>query len=101
MKIEFRQSGGFAGLTRSIEIDLDEITVQEAESLKSLVDRSKFFNLPEPVQRVIPDEEQIFISIEMKGHSRSIFMGKSELPDDLKQLVKYLSKRAKYEKKEK
>ncbi len=101
MKIEFRQSGGFAGLTRSIEIDLDEITVQEAESLKSLVVQSRFFNLPEPVHRVIPDEEQIFINIEMMGGSRSIFMGKSELPDDLKPLVKYLSRRAKYEKREK
>ena len=100
MKIVFRQSGGFPGLTRSIEIDLDEIIVQEAESLKSLVDQSRFFNLPEPVHRVMPDEEQVFISIEMTGCSRSIFLGKSELPDDLKPLVKYLSKRAKYEKRE-
>jgi hypothetical protein len=100
MKIVFRQSGGFPGLTRSIEIDLDEITVQEAESLKSLVDQSRFFKFPEPVHRVMPDEEQVFISIEMTGCSRSIFLGKSELPDDLKPLVKYLSKRAKYEKRE-
>jgi hypothetical protein len=101
MKIKFRQSGGFTGLTRSIEIDLNEITVQEAESLKSLVDQSRFFNLQEPVNHAMPDEEQIFINIDMKGRSKSIFLGKSELPVDLKPLVKYLLKRAKYEKREK
>ena len=101
MKIEFKQSGGFTGLTRSIKIDLDKITFQEAESLKSLVNQSRFFNLPEPDHNAIPDEEQIFISVKMTERSRTIYMGKSKLPDDLKPLVKYLSRRAKYDKSEK
>ena len=98
MKINFRQSGSFTGLTKFLEIDSDEITNQEAKSLKSLVDQSRFFNVEEPAHRVTPDEEQFFINIETEGHSRSIFIGKSELTDDLKPLVKYLTRRAKYEK---
>ena len=98
MKIEFRQSGGFTGLTKFLKIDSDKITAQEEKSLKSLIDQSEFFTLKEPAHRAIPDDEQIFIAIESKGHSRNIFLGKSELPDDLKPLVKYLTKLAKYEK---
>ena len=98
MKIEFRQSGGFTGLTKFLEIDSDKITPREAKSLKSLVDQSMFFNIEEPAHRIMPDEEQFFINIEANGRSRSIFMGKSELTDDLKPLVKYLIGRAKYEK---
>ena len=52
MKINFRQSGSFTGLTKFLEIDSDEITNQEAKSLKSLVDQSRFFNIEEPAHRV-------------------------------------------------
>jgi hypothetical protein len=101
MKIEFRQSGGFAGLVKSIAIDIDKIPVGEAKVLQSLVNRSKFFNLPEPVQRGMPDEEQIFITVEMTGRSRTIFMSTSAVTDDLKPLIQYLVSRAKYEKRKK
>jgi hypothetical protein len=98
MKIEFRQSGGFAGLVRSIVIDMDKIPLGEAKTLRLLVDQSKFFNLPEPVQHGMPDEERMFITVEMTGRSRSIFISKSEVTDDLKPLIQYLVSRAKYEK---
>ena len=98
MKIKFRQTGGFAGLAKSIEIDCDKISADEAEFLQSLVDQSRFFNISEPVQHVMPDEEQYSITIEAMGHSRNIHMNKSGVPNDLRPLIRYLSKRAKYEK---
>ena len=99
VKIEFRQSGGFAGLTKYLKIDSDEITAEELKSLESLVDQSKFFYVEEPVHITKPDEEQIYINIETEKRSRSMFMGRSELNDELKPLVKYLTKLARYEKK--
>ncbi len=98
MKITFRQTGGFAGLAKSIEIDCDEIPADEAKLLQSLLDQSGFFDLPEPVQRVMPDEEQYFVEVEAVGRSRRITMNRSSVPDSLKPLIKYVAKRAKYEK---
>lgn len=98
MKIRFRQTGGFAGLVKSIEIDSDEISTEESEFLQSLVDQSKFFNLSGSVQHVMPDEEQYSITVETMARSRSIRTSKSAAPDDLRPLIGYLVKRAKYEK---
>ena len=98
MKIEFRQTGGIAGLVKSADIDSDELSAEDAEVLKSLVDQSGFFSLPEPALRGKPDEEQYSITIEIEGRSRRIYMNKSETPKDLRQLITYLTKLAKYEK---
>ena len=85
-------------MVKSIEIDCDRTSAKEAEFLQSLVDQSGFFDLPEPIQRVMPDEEQYSISIEAVERSREIHMNKSGIPDDLRPLIRYLAKRAKYEK---
>jgi hypothetical protein len=98
MKIKFRQSGGFAGLVKSVEIDLDDLSGEEAEELKSLIEQADFFELPEPPRQTLPDMEQYSISIEAEGKTRKIHVGRSNRPDNLKPLIKHLAKKAKYEK---
>lgn len=98
MKIKFRQTGGFAGLAKSIEIDCDKIPADEAKFLRSLLDQSGFFDLPEPVQRGMPDEEQYSVEVEAVGRLRKIYMNRSSVPDNLKPLIGYMVKCAKYEK---
>jgi hypothetical protein len=98
VKIKFRQTGGFAGLAKSIEIDCAEIPADEAKFLQSLLDQSGFFDLPEPVQRVMPDEEQYSVTVEAVGRSREMHMNRSSVPDNLKPLIRHIAKRAKYEK---
>jgi hypothetical protein len=98
MKIKFRQTGGFAGLAKFIEIDCDKIPADEATFLHSLLDQSGFFDLSEPVQRGIPDEEQYSVEVEAGGHLRKMHMDRSSVPDNLKPLIRYMVKCAKYEK---
>jgi hypothetical protein len=97
MKIKFWQTGGFAGLTKVAEINSEQVSVKENELLSSLVEQSTFFDIPEPVQQVRPDEEQYTIAIESSGRSRMIHVGRSHLPDELKPLIEYVAKHAVYE----
>jgi hypothetical protein len=46
LKIFFEQSGGIAGLSRKITIDTNSLPSAEVQEIKSIVDRSKFYELP-------------------------------------------------------
>ncbi len=98
MKIKFQQSGGFAGLVKSIELDRNNLSDEEFGALKSLVEQSKFFDLPEPDPQTMPDMEQYSISVEAGGRSREMHLNQSTLPKELKPLIKHMAKKAKYEK---
>jgi hypothetical protein len=97
MKITFWQTGGFAGLNKVAEINSEQLSDQECELLSLLVNQSTFFEIPEPVQQVRPDEEQYAITIESSGRSRTLHVGRSQLPDQIKPLIEYVAKRAVYQ----
>lgn len=98
MKIKFRQTGGFAGLTKAIQIDTATLPPNAAEALKLMVENSSFFEISPPSPSSMPDREQYSISIESEGRSHQLNLGASNLPAQLKELVDYLAKQAQYEK---
>jgi hypothetical protein len=98
MKIKFRQSGGFAGLIKSVEINRDDLSEEESDILNSLVEQSKFFEIPEPTPYAAPDIEQYFISVELEGKTREMHVSRANVPKTLKPLIKHIAKMAKYEK---
>ncbi|HIK32112.1 MAG TPA: hypothetical protein IGS17_07595 [Oscillatoriales cyanobacterium M59_W2019_021] len=98
MKIKFRQTGGFAGLTKAAEFDTEQMPSGAAEALKLMVDRASFFEVSSPNLRAMPDREQYTLSIESEGQSRQMTLGASNIPAQLKELVDYLAKQAQYEK---
>lgn len=98
MKITFRQTGGFAGLTKSVQLDTDQLPAEDAQRLQALVEQTQFWQRPEPAQRPQPDQEQYAIGVEAKGRSRQMHLGRASMPPDLKPLVDYLAKQATYEK---
>jgi hypothetical protein len=97
MKIKFRQTGGFAGLTKAVEIDTAQLSPNEAEVMTLMVDRASFFEVSAPPSQAMPDREQYSISIESEGRSHQIDLGASNIPAQLKELVDYLAKKAQYE----
>lgn len=98
MKIKFQQSGGFAGLVKSVEVDCNGLSDEEFGVLKSLVEQAKFFDLPEPDSQTMPDMEQYSISVEAEGRTREMHLSRSTVPKELKPLIKHMAKKAKYEK---
>lgn len=100
MKILFRQTGGFAGLVKSLRLDFDELSADDRDLVRSLLDASHFFEIPEPAARALPDEEQYSITVDEQERSRTIVVNKSAAPEDLRSLIRYLAKRAAYEKRQ-
>lgn len=98
MKIKFRQSGGFAGLVKSAEVECNDPSDEEFGVLKSMVDQAKFFDLPEPAAHAMPDMEQYSISVESEGKTREMHLSRSTIPKELKPLIKHMAGKAKYEK---
>ena len=85
-------------MVKSIEIDDAKIPAREAEVLESLVEQATFFQLDDPSEPVLPDEEQYFIRVESQEGSRQLHMNRSGVPAALKSLIKYLAQQATYEK---
>jgi hypothetical protein len=97
MRIRFRQSGGFAGLTKVVEVDSEQVSSDEVGRLRTMVDEALSQAIPES-QPVLPDEEQYYIEIEIEHRRQSILVARSSVPGPVRPLVEYLEKLADYEK---
>jgi hypothetical protein len=98
MKIKFRQTGGFAGLAKSAEVDVNELPPDAAQAVQAIVEEKPKFSVPAMFRWNKPDEEQYQITVEAPGQSRQLHMTRSSVPAPLKSLVNHLAQQATYEK---
>lgn len=93
MKVKFRQSGGFAGLVRGVEVEateLDEAARQALNRLQS--DRSAFDTVNmNPDAR---DLRQYELCFEDEQGVTTLVCDELSLPPDAEPLVQYLQQRA-------
>lgn len=94
--IKYQQSGGFAGITRSVEIDSDTLGVDEQKELFQLINEADFFELKVDRLRTdgLPDQYQYTIEIKQGDQIRSMVIDDSSMPDALRPLINYLSRKA-------
>ena len=95
MKIRFQQTGGFAGLSKSCELDTEHMSAEDAATLRSLVEQTKLETIatPEPAGRV-RDACNYIITIEGDGQSRHVAANDHNLPESSRALVRFLQKHA-------
>jgi hypothetical protein len=98
MKIQFRQTGGFAGLVKSAVLDTEQMPAEEAEVLEDLVSQSGAFELSAPATGAMPDREQYTLFIESGGRSCKLSLSAGNIPAQLTSLLDYVLKQATYEK---
>ena len=94
MKVTYRQSGGFAGLTFFCALDTEVLQDEETRNLVSLVEQVQL----ESICRLDPAAcyaIQYEISVESDGQAIHTRYDDSELPPSLLPLVWYLRERAK------
>lgn len=94
--ISYERSGGFAGLTNSINIDSDTLQADEKEKLLQLIEEANFFNLEILVDSSAHSVDRFNhkISIESGILNRTIELSDAAIPDQLVPLVNYLSRKA-------
>lgn len=98
MQIDFRQTGGFGGLTKIAHLDTDQLPPQEADYVASLVADADFFHRLEPEGQTQPDRENYTVRVQAAMGDRTLHCGPGNLPAALQPLIQYLVKQAKYEK---
>lgn len=98
MKIDFQLTGGFTGLKRAVEINTDELPREKADYLLMMVERAKFFDIPESALQHIPDDEICSITIDTDERSRTLNITGSVAEIKLKRLIDYLTNRSRYTK---
>jgi hypothetical protein len=100
MRIIFERSGGIMGLKSSLTINLDELPVDQAETLRRLLEEANFFTLPEnPPTRPNPDGFQYTLTVETGTARHTVRTSDTTAPDKLHPLLQELSQRARLQRK--
>jgi hypothetical protein len=92
VKVTFQQSGGFAGLAKTCELDTKQMAPDQAALLESLVEQS---HLPDSLESRSPrarDANSYVITVEGEGKRRRIAVDDRTMPDDARPLVQFLQK---------
>ncbi|QSJ16309.1 hypothetical protein JYQ62_31970 [Nostoc sp. UHCC 0702] len=95
MKVNFSQSGGYAGLRRGCELNTDSLTPDEAAKLQSLVELS---GILEAQSSHAPNARDLFnynITVETSQGQRTVSFDDLSLPENAQPLLKYLQSCAK------
>lgn len=81
---------------QKLEIDTDDLPVKDAGELEQLVTKAKLVTNQKEVAagRPRPDEFHYRIKITESGESHTAITSDSEMPDELKELVDWLTLRA-------
>jgi hypothetical protein len=95
MRIMFERTGGFMGRSVSLTIELDDLSPDQAGTLRKLVDEAHFFTLKEnPPARPNPDGFQYTITVETDKARHTIHTSDTNAPEELRPLLQELSQRA-------
>jgi hypothetical protein len=97
LRVFFERSGGFAGIRIATTIDAANLSPEQVEKLKQLIQDADFFHLPaviasHPPQ---PDRFQYKIEVDQDGQQHVVVVGEASIPAGLRPLVTWLMDLAK------
>jgi hypothetical protein len=97
MRIIFERSGGFTGLTRTVELDTASLPSDEAHNMRKLVQTAGFFELPAQVRTTgqSADDFQYAVTVEAEGKQHTVRTTGTAVPDALRPLIEHLTRVAK------
>jgi hypothetical protein len=93
MRLSLERTGGFAGISKRINVDTNQLSQQQAEELSQLVAAADLFRLPAQMistNRQV-DRFQYQITIEDNGQRHTVTASETALPNTLKTLVEWLN----------
>ena len=106
MRVLLERTGGFAGISKRINIDTSQLSQQKAGELCRLVTAANLFQLPtlqgDGVRPTVSyelnptpsDRFQYQITLEDNGKTHTIIVGEAALPHSLKMLIEWLNQAA-------
>lgn len=93
MRISFERSGGFAGMTRTTNIDTANLAPNEANQVSQLVNQASFFELPQLITCATSqsDRFEYTLTVEDNGKQHAVTVNESAIPSNLKPLIDWLN----------
>jgi hypothetical protein len=84
--IWFERSGGFTGISNSVEIDSKSLSAEEAKKLGQLVDQSGFFEVHkiDSATEELPDQFQYKITIEYEDNRHTLTFAEATVPESFR-----------------
>ncbi len=93
IKIVFERSGGVAGMRTTTTVNTDTLPTQEAQMLRDMVDKARFFDLPAVLaapKSNSADRFQYKLTVEIGGRSHTVETGEAAAPQTLQPLLERL-----------
>jgi len=92
MRVSLVRTGGFAG--RRVQVDLDSraLPATRARRLQSLLEKSRFFDLPVLMDSGVPgpDRFRYRVTVEEENRSHTVEAAEASVPDTMRPLLDWL-----------
>lgn len=92
--IYFERSGGFAGITQTLEMKSDTLSQEDQDHLRTMINDSGFFSFTEESNSRLPDQFNYVITIKNDKQEKTIRLSESTISAKLRPLVDYLTQKA-------
>lgn len=101
-RIKFERTGGFAGMTISRDLKLDDLSEEHAHTLMELLDDLDFEELPEQLygEESMPDQFTYTITVETRRGEHTVVTGDASAPEKMQELLHLLNRLARTRKKQ-
>ena len=95
LTINFEQSGGFTGMTISVELNDEMLSRNEYEHVHILIEKANFFELQtDTTGHALPDQFFYRISVETATRKHTITVYEHQVTAELQPLIRFLSRKA-------
>ncbi len=93
MQIEFKRTGGFAGMRLSASVDTQQLRQDQGARLEKMVADVGFFGLPENIKPAspTPDRFEYSISVSSAGQAHTVVVSEASVSEELRPLLDYLT----------
>ena len=97
LRIDFKRSGGVAGVNLTTCVEVDDLPEDEGQTVRGMVEQLDLEQMSRRSDQGsgAPDRFVYELRIEQGERTVDVCLGESELPEDLRPLVRDLEKRAK------
>lgn len=100
-RIKFERTGGFAGMRIARDLKLDDLPVEQADSIIALLDDLDFGELPEKLTEAsAPDQFTYVITVETEKWEHTVVTGDASAPEKMQELLQLLDRLARTRKKQ-
>ena len=94
VQVEFRRSGGFAGIDMTATVDASELPTEQAETLSQLVAKPPVGAKASPAHGAA-DQFSYEVTLRDGQQTRTLHWSEADVPDDVRPVLASLTRRAK------